>query len=1039
MNSSYMKKIFLSLLVLLFLSASVKANGEPIDENAGSGIITGRVIDETDISLPGATIQIIGISKGTVTDIDGHFRIAGLPGNRTEFELTVSYVGYETVSRNIILGGNRTANIIIKMESNVVLDEVVVKGTTGGTLRAMNQQKNSDRIVNVISAEQVGSFPDPNIGDALKRISGVHVQYDQGEAKLVSVRGTDPSKSTISINGTAMPGTGDNRAVGVDAIPADMVQSIELSKTVTPDMDGDAIGGAINLTTRKAPYTRRLSLTAGSGYSFLTSGPQYNGALTYGERFVEDKLGIMLSASIYRQSFGSNKHESPWDPTNIGDKEHFLPDYLNIEQTLMDRLRQSYTLGLDYIFNQRHSLAFTGIYNDYKDWRKRYTLRIDDIGGNYKENWKKAAGYEDVAIYTDAEDYAAADDPVKVLDKNNDGVDDFTGNMYIDFDPLKPTIYPELERHVYAGENSNGGELTHKKIVNGALSGDHLIGKLRIDWLASVMRTTEDQPKLRDFELQSSNEKTVIMDYTDPRYVRASSGFTIDNIAQLIQGKNSAEVYKVDTWELDGFKGKIGNSRSNQQNYALNVDIPLIEGKFKNRLKLGGKARKMSKTKEIIGRVKWKPADDPAMPGEFNWAWMWNNFAQNMKDVSADFRNSKYSVGHSVDAKWVAGQNVDPVNGTKDWKIVTVYNNEMADGYKADEDIYSGYIMSTQSFGNHFSVIAGLRMEHTDIYYKGTEYTQRADVTDEVEVSTSYDSWLPGIHFRWAPEKRSVIRLAYSRTISRPDYRDLVPYVKSDIRNSTLKFGNPELLPTHSQNFDLLGERYLGSIGLISGGVYFKNIQDFRSVNYFELPWNEGKEHVPTIEEVSANPNADPKNVQTYIKDYNKAQNKPFKVEQPINGGNANLLGMELAFQRNLDFLGDFFRRFNLYANYTHNWVFDRNKEDDNARLVGTADDIANVSLSYETRKINARVSLNYTSDFLIGSGSTTQDYRYYDDVTYLDANLDYFVTQKLIIFASGNNLLNEIQRVYQWKKEYTVSALENGARFQVGIKYNIF
>jgi outer membrane receptor protein involved in Fe transport len=78
-----------------------------------------------------------------------------------------------------------------------------------------------------------------------------------------------------------MPGTGDNRAVGVDAIPADMVQSIELNKTITPDMDGDAIGGAINLITRKAPYNRRLSLTAGTGYTFLTQGPQFNGALTY--------------------------------------------------------------------------------------------------------------------------------------------------------------------------------------------------------------------------------------------------------------------------------------------------------------------------------------------------------------------------------------------------------------------------------------------------------------------------------------------------------------------------------------------------------------------------------------------------------------------------------------------------------------------------------------------------------------------------------------------------------------------------------------
>ena len=180
-------------------------------------------------------------------------------------------------------------------------------------------------------------------------------------------------------------------------------------------------------------------------------------------------------------------------------------------------------------------------------------------------------------------------------------------------------------------------------------------------------------------------------------------------------------------------------------------------------------------------------------------------------------------------------------------------------------------------------------------------------------------------------------------------------------------------------------------------------------------------------------------NIKRYTKEYKKASGKPFEAQQPVNGGNANLVGIELAFQRNLSFLGEFFKPLNLYANYTHNWVFDKNKDGDDTKLVGTADNIANVSLSYETRKINAGLSLNYTSDFLIGLGSTEHDYRYYDDVTYLDANVDFFITPKLILFASGNNLLNEIQRVYQWKKDHTVSALENGPRIQLGIKYNIF
>lgn len=1031
---------------------------DKVDENTErrSGVITGVIVDEADLPLPGATIRVEGTKRGTVTNIDGYFRIGDLPEGKKSFRLRISYIGYEDVTREVQLDGSNEATVRIKMDSSIVLDEVVVTGSAGGTLRAMSQQKVSDRIVNVISADQVGMFPDPNIGDALKRIPGVHVQYDQGEAKLVSVRGTDPSKTTISINGNTIPGTGDTRAVGVDAIPADMVQAIELSKTITPDMDGDAIGGAVNLKTRKAPYKRRLTLGGGGGYSFLTREPAFNGNATYGERFLDDKLGVMASASLYYQQFGSNAHESPWQSTPFLDRKEFVPRYLEVEQTLMTRFRQSYTLALDWVISPEHSIAFTGIYNDYKDWRQRYNMKVDDLSGDNKQyNWKRAKGFEEAVIYDDKEDFAEATDLLKVLDEDNNGVDDLTGKAYIDYDLQHPEFTPELERHILAGKNSHAGELTHKQIINGALSGDHVFSFGHLRWNSSLMRTVENRPNQLDFELQSdspadddnpAHNKHVVLDITNPRFVQASSGFMLEDIAEKVRGRSSKDIDegKVDTWYLDGFKGKSSTSEILQQAHDFSLEIPLWDGDFGSKLKLGAKAVLMSKDSQVLGRVKWKPAYDPESPrdedhpqGYYNWAKMWTDFGQNMEDVSQRFSRSKYTVGPSVTAEWVASQNVDPNGPTSDWVINTVYNEEMADGYKAHENVYSGFLMLTQDLGRKLQMITGLRLEATDIKYEGNEFVKYADITKPVSMSNKYLTWLPGLHFRWTPKDNAVVRLAYSRTISRPNYRDLVPYVKTNLKSGEIRLGNSELKPTVSDNVDLLGEWYTGSIGLISAGIYFKGIQDFRTVKYWDIKWDDGKSYFPTVDEVAANPQAQEEAVKDYKKRYKKQEGKPLRAQQPLNGGRAQLVGLELAFQRNLGFLGRLFRPLSLYANYTHNWVLPQ--KDSDFKLTGTASDLANLSLAYEAKKLNVRLSLNYTSDFLIGTGRDETENTYYDSVLYLDANADYFITPKLSIYLSANNLLNQSQRTYQWKPEYTKSNLENGARVQLGLKYRLF
>ena len=146
-----------------------------------------------------------------------------------------------------------------------------------GQAKALNQQKSKDNITNIISADQVGKFPDANIGDALKRVPGISMQNDQGEARDIIIRGLAPQLNSVTINGDRIPSAeGDNRRVQMDLIPSDMIQTIQVNKAVTPDMEADAIGGSVNLITRSAPSVFSASITGSYGVNPIRNNPNYN-------------------------------------------------------------------------------------------------------------------------------------------------------------------------------------------------------------------------------------------------------------------------------------------------------------------------------------------------------------------------------------------------------------------------------------------------------------------------------------------------------------------------------------------------------------------------------------------------------------------------------------------------------------------------------------------------------------------------------------------------------------------------------------------
>lgn len=1030
-----MKHIYLTLLSVMLLPLALSAQS----------LITGRVVDEGGLTLPGATVKITGLNKATVTDQNGSYNLLSVPAGT--YELVVTYIGYQTQSQSVSIASKPVIlDFKLKLTTNGHLSEVVVSGQMSSTLKALNQQKNSDRIVNVISADQIGRFPDANIGDALKRVPGIYVQLDEGEATLVSIRGTDPSKSTININGTSIPGTGDDRSVSISTIPADMVQTVEVSKSITPDMDGDAIGGVVNLITRKAPYTRLLSFTLGSNYSQIVNKPAYNGNFVFGDRYLKDKkLGVMASASYYRQFLGSSSHGSQWEDTKwVNGQNYFMPKYLNMIQNNLERIRQSYTVGLDLKINPKNTLVFTGIYNNYQDWRQISTLKVDDIGAKYPKNWQRAPGWEGVKT--------------KITDKNNDYIDDTKKQPYLNAanDPFHPIFQPELERHIEGGLNDRNAAYVQQKIVNFGLEGEHIWGKVKINWKGSYLRNVQNTPNRRELELESENEKSVQMDYTNPRFIKANNGFEIDNILSNLAGRQSVHADSVDTWYMDNFTGTDARATTRQYLAQLDLTVPVASGKFANSLKFGAKYRAMNKVNQTLAKVTWLPGIDPALQAEYDakvaagqtvalkdyigWNPFWTGFGTNLYNMSKGLHlgDAQYNVGNAASPAWVSSQNASYFGNTSDYIIKAVKQDVLANNYDGDEGVAAAYLMSTQNFGDKLSMIVGGRVERSTVHYGGYSYNEDLNsAPTPVATEHAFVNFMPAVLLKYMPTKDKVFRFAYTSTISRPNYKDISPYRSVNIEDQTVSEGNPGIKPTTSTNLDLMGEFYTGNAGLISAGVYYKNIRKYRIDQRDEVRFSDIRNSVQSPQSL-LDGGADPASIVDYQNNYNRLadENGVLERTRPGNGGAANLLGFELAFQRQLTFLPKPFSNFSIYSNYTHNFIFVKEGE---PKLPGTAKDLVNLSLSYEVKRFNARVSYNHTSAFVTLLGDIITNDVYYDKANYMDANVNFFLTPKVVIYASANNLFNQAQRRYQYQSQYTYSSLYTGTTATLGIKLNVY
>ena len=839
----------------------------------------------------------------------------------------MSYVGYSPVELKITIPAGRTLEKDVVLNEGVELQEIVVGGAFQGQRRAINAQKSNLGITNVVSADQVGKFPDSNIGDALKRISGINVQYDQGEARFGQVRGTSADLSSVTVNGNRVPSAeGDTRNVQLDLIPADMIQTIEVNKVVTPDMDADAIGGSINLVTKNSPYKRSIAATAGTGYNWISEKAQLNLGFTYGDRFFNDKLGLMVSASYQNAPSGSYDTEFTWEQDKDG--KAYVNDY-QMRQYYVTRERQSYSAALDWDISTNHKLTFKGIFNNRNDWENRYRTNLKDL---------EPDGSATVRIQTKA------------------GTPD-----------------------------NRNARLERQRTMDFALGGEHLFGLLSMDWHASYAKASEERPNERYIDFQLKKQKFDI-DLSNERQPFASP-------------KDGSTMTLNDEFSLKELTEQQEDIKEQDLKFSANFKLPFKNG---NKLKFGAKVVRKTKDK-TVDFYEYSPLDEDAF--------MENSLKNTVDQSNKHFMpNNKYQTGIYASKEYTGALDLNnPALFEKEQ-----VQEELAGNFEARETVSSGYVRFDSKITDRIELMSGLRIENTNLAYTGRTYDADEDITGKTERQrNSYINFLPSLLVKWNVNDDFKVRGSFTQTLSRPKYSALVPSVNIKRSDNEITIGNPELKPTTSYNFDLSADYYFSSIGLVSAGIFYKKIDDF------------------IVDQVSTN--------------YEYQGNVYTRFTQPKNAGNANLLGVELSYQRDFGFIAPALKCIGFYGTYTYthsrveDFNFEGRENEEGLSMPGSPAHTANASLYFEKAGLNIRVSYNFASDFIDEMGESTFYDRYYDKVNYMDANASYTFGKKIktTFYAEANNLLNQPLRYYQGTKDRTMQAEYYGVKMNAGVKIN--
>ncbi len=732
--------------------------------------VSGSVTDARNtVSFQGAVVSIDGREGAATTDERGRFRLSNVPpGAHT---LVVSYVGAENTRIEIDVppGGLDLGDVAIGVDTmSGLIEEVIVYGQAAAFASALNQERAAINTVSVLDTDAMGQFPDQNVAEALRRVTGVTVETDQGEGRYVVIRGMDPDLNATSINGVRATAAEPRRALQLDVIPSDVLDGIEVTKTLTPDMDGDAIGGSINVKTlsafsRKGPYAKARAEQSHNEIRGAWSPKLSFAGSNIFELDGGRRLGVAGALSWHDRKLQADNAESDdWDVADNGNDflEEFQPRLYTVE-----RERIGGALNFDLDVSESTALHLYTLYSRFKDTelRNRLTFGLD--------------GLDEGTLTADQAHYSEAE--IERDTKGRDMRGQIAENLSISFGSDTQLDLWQIETNVgysYARERTP----------------DQVSGT----WVAEF--ETGEGPI-------AAGQPVVTIDRSDPKVLVAESAFW-----GAIQ---DASLYELD--EIEHL-----NEKNEDTQYSFRVDATRDTG-F-GIVKFGAKARlREKKTDEEVGLWSgdgtWFLSDVllPDGGADYGLPTPMDPVPDNSgeRDILAggtglEFEDIDSQIDSNV-ADFTFDENVFAVYGMTRWD-----NGPLA--------VTAGVRVEWTRLDSKGSI--------TELIEEGDEYNGVALDDDTVFITSvqeknSYADLLPSVNARYEFNEDLIGRASVHRSVVRPRVEDVAFRVAID--GDEAELGNPSLDPFRAWNADVSLSYYPTDLSVMSAGVFWKQIDDF--------------------------------------------------------------------------------------------------------------------------------------------------------------------------------------------------------------------
>ncbi len=674
-----------------------------------AGEVRGTVSDASDVnSLRAAEILIRELDRRATTSRDGSYVFNDVPEGT--YTIVASYIGAEPVEYTIAVPAEGT--VIRNFALGQSGSSILVIGQGAAQASALSRKRSADGISDVLTRDAIGQFPDQNVAESLRRLPGINVLNDQGEGRFVAVRGLDPNLNATSLNGVRIPAPeGDIRAVALDVISSEIIESIEVKKSLTPDMDADTIGASIEIQTTSA-FDRKKDLfvvKVGGSYNELRDTLTPDLSADFAARLT-DNFGVTGGISYYDREFQTDNIEA--DDWQLEDGQIYAEE-VQYRDYLVDRERISATLGFDARVGDNTELYLKGVWSQFDDqeFRRRLVTKLGDAN---------VSGTSTNPVFDDAD---------AVIEAERDVKDRFERQR--------------IRTLVFGGE-SNWGNLNAEYSVSWAKSTEFENGSV------------DPTVFLAEFE---DTGLGIGFDFSDLR----RPGF---NVTGNSTGFFDPSLYELDEVELTALSDAEDEEFAGQ--FDLGYDIYMDSGV----LTIQGGAKARFREKRFEGTIEFYERDDytladvlgegpsntlanlAPLPGltqasDFFFANQ-SSFELNAVDSAIDSANADYAVEEDIFAGYLLGRfessDLLVIGGLRYERTDNTLNGFTTALFEEDQTLPGGAIATDDTV-----IVTPLQFER------------------------DYDHWLPSLNIRYAAEDNLVLRLAGYRSLVRPNFVQLAP------------------------------------------------------------------------------------------------------------------------------------------------------------------------------------------------------------------------------------------------------------------------